>query len=401
MELRIPRRLLVLSVAIWIAASGFLWASHPSARITVRFYSAGLELPALYGSELDLPSAITKGVILDVYEHLENCRFQPFVQALANHQQELQLSDWHLYEVAARASEVMFQDSRYQIIFQWFILRKLGLDTQLFFNGPEVFLHAPAEDVKFGFYTLDLYGEQYINLTAKRNNLNMEDTKAYIPELLRDGKKVRSISMEMKKLPLLPDGRIVERLLEFTHLGQTHRLKVRLNDDYLKMMDDYPYFNQAQFFHLGLSPEAEASLVPALEEMLAGRNQLEKVEFLLSFVRTAFLYKDDRRRFGHEKPMSPEQTLYHSYSDCEDRSSLFFYLTQKLLHIPAIVLDFEEHVGVALELEGVKGNSFNFEGRKYIYCEPTGPSDELAIGEMWDYVRQQNARILTSYLPGE
>lgn len=400
MELRIPRQLLVLCVAILIASSTQLWA-NAKPKITVRFYSTALELPGLYGSELKLPQDINKAILLDTYEHLENCRFQPFVETLLKHQETLMLSDWHLYEVLARASEAMFNDSRYQIIFQWFILRKAGLDAQLFFNGPQVFLHAPAQDVKFGFYILEFHGEKYINLTARRDSLNMDEVKAYIPDILRDGNAVRPISLEMKKLPLLPNAQVIERLLEFTHLGQVHRLKVNLNDNYLKMMDDYPYFNQAQFFHLGLSPEAEASLLPTLENMLAGRSQLEKVELLLSFVRTAFLYKDDRRRFGHEKPMSPEQTLYHSYSDCEDRSALFFYLARTLLKVPAIVLDFEEHVGVALELEGTEGSFFNFEGKRYTYCEPTGPSDDLRIGEMWEYVRKQKAAIITSYTPGE
>ena len=99
--------------------------------------------------------------------------------------------------------------------------------------------------------------------------------------------------------------------------------------------------------------------------------------------------------------MSPEQTLYYSYSDCEDRSALFFYLCKKLLNIPAIVLDFEEHVGVALELPEVKGVFYRFQDRRFVYCEATGPDDKLEIGEMWDYIRKQKARILTQYIPGE
>lgn len=372
---------------------------HPN--ITVRFYSTGIELPALYGSELDLPQKINKAVILDAYEHFENCRYQPFLESLNSQQQKYSLSDWHLYEIIAKASEAMFHDSRYQILFQWFILRKSGIDAQLFYNGDKVYLHAPATDVEFGFYTLEYHDEKYLNLTARRDKLEMDDIRAYLPELIWDGKKGRPMTMHLNGLPNLPGAQVVERILQFDHDGQTHKLVVKLNQDHLQMMDEYPYYNQAQFFHIDLSEEAQNSLLPKLEEMLRGRNRVEKVEFIMSFVRTAFLYKDDRKRFGHEKPMSPEQTLYYSYSDCEDRSALFFYLCRKLLKIPAIVLDFEEHVGVALELPEVKGEFFKYEDRRFVYCEATGPDDKLKIGEMWDYIRQQKARILTQYIPSE
>ena len=392
----IQQRLLVFAILamapVWLLAKEL-----PG--ITVRFYSTGIELPALYGSELDLPEEINKAVIIDAYEHFQNCRYQPFLQSLTDQQAKYNFSDWHLYEIVSRASEVMFHDARYQILFQWFILRMAGIDAQLFYAGSEVYLHAPTKDVEFGFYTLEFHGQKYVNLTAKRNNLKMDEVKPYLPELIWDGRKRRAMTMHMEELPKLPDAVVVDRLLEFSHAGQKHRMMVKLNKDHLDMMDDYPYYSQSQFFHMELSPEAEGTLLPKLEEMLRGRTQLQKIEFLLSFVRTAFLYKDDRNRFGHEKPMSPEQTLYYSYSDCEDRSALFFYLSRKLLKIPAIVLDFEEHVGVALELPNVKGEFFRFQDRRFVYCEATGPDDKLAIGEMWEYVRGQKARILTAYLP--
>lgn len=97
--------------------------------------------------------------------------------------------------------------------------------------------------------------------------------------------------------------------------------------------------------------------------------------------------------------MAPEETLYHSYSDCEDRCALFFYLNRKLLHLPAIVLDFDSHVGVAVELAGVEGDFYKYQNRKFVYCEPTGPQDQLKPGEMWETVKGQQARILIDYFP--
>jgi hypothetical protein len=205
--------------------------------------------------------------------------------------------------------------------------------------------------------------------------------------------------MDIVRLPTLPTPDTIERLITFTHRGQEREVLVYLNRDHLRMMDEYPYYSQTSYFNIGLSREAERSLLPQLREMMSGLTNREKVEFLLSFTRTSFFYKDDRRRYGKEKPMTPEQTLYHSYSDCEDRSALFFYLNRKLIGIPAIVLDFETHVGTAVELPGSQGSKFQYKGHEFVYCEPTGPQDVLKIGEMWEEVRNQKARILTEYFP--
>lgn len=367
--------------------------------VKVSFYSSTLQLPALNGSELDLPLKMDPPTVLDAYEHFQNCTYQPFLSSLVDYREKYGLSDWHLYEIVARASETMYIDQRFQIIFQWFMLHKAGLDVQLFYFGEDVYLHAPTSEVRFGFYTIEYNNQPFINLTARRNNLDLKKGKAYMPNIQIGGGSHRKFGLELNKLPDLPDARVVTRALSFNHRGQTYQVMVDLNEDHLQMMDEYPYYNQRQYFHMELSKEAEASLLPQLKELTHGKNKIETIEFLLSFVRTAFFYKDDRNRFGKEKPMSPEQTLYYSYSDCEDRSALFFYLVREMLELPAIVLDFESHVGVAVELEEVKGDFYEHKGRRFVYCEATGPDDKLKIGEMWPPIREQKARILTEYLP--
>jgi hypothetical protein len=228
--------------------------------------------------------------------------------------------------------------------------------------------------------------------------LQLNAVEAYLTPFHPDA-ATASLVMRLNRLPSLPTTDTIERLISFSHRGQTHEVKVFLNGDHLKMMDDYPYFSQEAYFMVGLSREAERSLLPQMKKLLAGKTPKEKIEFLLSFTRTSFFYKDDRRRYGKEKPMTPEQTLYHTYSDCEDRTALFFYLNRQLVGLPVIVLDFETHVGAAVEIPGIEGSKFKYKDREFVYCEPTGPQDILKIGEMWEDVKKQKARILTEFLP--
>jgi hypothetical protein len=278
------------------------------------------------------------------------------------------------------------------------MLRKSGIDVRLFFTDKEVFLNALSEDIEFGFYLIDLGGKKYANLTAKRDNLQLGNLTAYMPTFLPDSASM-PLSMKLSYQSRLTEGKLIERLLEFKHDEKTYILKVNLNAQWLKMVDEYPFYNQKNYFEVGLSKEAEASLLPQMRNWMEGMTELEKVRFLLSFTRTAFFYKEDEGKYGKEKPMTPEQTLYHSYSDCEDRSALFFYLCKQLTGLPQIVLDFDNHVGVAVELAIIEGDYYKYKGRKFFYCEPTGPQDILEPGQMWEKVRNEKARILLEYIP--
>lgn len=385
--------LLLLLVCLGLKAN-----ARPS--VEVEFYSSILTFPTMYCSELDLSGKrVGRPLIIDTYEHLQNCDSKDFLATCERYRTDYQLGDWHFYEVIAGASEKMYENANFQVIFQWFVLRKFRIGAQLFYREDDLFLYVPSPDAEFGFYTIQRNRKRYVNLTARRRKLDLEQRQAYLPEFLVDPEADLNFWFYIPDLPTLPSPVVIERELLFSHNNNQYQLRVRLNKDHLEMMNDYPFYSQVQFFHMGLSSEARASLLPQLRFHLQGRDTLEQVEFLLSFVRTAFFYKDDHEKFGHEKPMSPEQVLYHSYSDCEDRSALFFYLVREILNLPAIVIDFDEHVGVAVELKDATGDYFEHKGRRFVYCEATGPDDQLKIGEMWPYVRNQRARVLTEFMP--
>jgi hypothetical protein len=373
---------------------------HAQSYIQVPFYSATLTLPVVPGMPLPIPAQLSTAFVQRAYTHFEACEYEPFLKKIGDYRRGMGLSDWHFYEIVARTSTLMFpsEPANFAVLFQWFVLRKSGIDARVFFSDAKIWLHAPAPDVEFGFYIIEQDGKRLVNLSAWRDHEKMEQVNAILPPVQPDG-AVMDMAMQIKQLPHLVNNQTIERLIEFTHLGETLRVQVRLNRDYLAMMDDYPYYSQAHYFQVGLSYEAESSLLPALEALMDGMNTMERISLLLSFTRTSFFYLDDHHRYGKEKPMTPEQTLYHSYSDCEDRSALFFYLVRKLIHVPAIVLDFQTHVGVALALPDAAGEYIDYAGRKFIYCEPTGPQDILKIGEMWPAVKGQKSRVISEYIP--
>jgi hypothetical protein len=368
--------------------------------VNVKFFKNDLTLPGMPEMFLPLTTPLTEHGFRQVYTHFEASEYHPLLKKVGDYRRGMNLSDWHYYDIIAKYSEQVYPQGgrNFQVLFQWFMLRKSGIDVRLFHTTTDVYLNARSQDIEFGFYIMEHDGGKYANLTAKRENLHLENLMASMPTMVLDSASM-PFSMRLTQLPRLAVTDTIDRLIEFVHKGETHQLRIRLNKAWLELMDSYPYFNQRNYFEIGMSREAENSLLPALKQLMDGKSDREKVELLLSFTRTAFFYKDDNRRYGKEKPMTPEETLYHSYSDCEDRSALFYYLNRKLIGLPAIVLDFETHVGVAVELPGVEGDFYKYKDRKFVYCEPTGPQDQLKPGEMWDKVRAQNARILVEYFP--
>lgn len=368
--------------------------------LKVRFYSTDIILPVIPNMAFPLPTEINETVFRKAYAHFESCEYHPFLKKVGDYRRGMNLGDWHFYCVVADYSEQAFakEGRNMQVLFQWFVLRKSGIDARLFHSATDVFLNVRTEDIEFGFYMIEQGGHRYANLTARRGGLKLNDLTARMPLIVPDS-AVMSFSMSLPLLPRLTTADTIERLVEFQHKDVTYRIAVRLNKACLQMMDEYPFCNQRSYFQMGMSREAENSLLPALQKLMVEKSDVEKVALLLSFTRTAFFYRDDEGRYGKEKPMTPEETLYHSYSDCEDRSALFFYLCRKLIGLPEIVIDFDNHVGCAVALQGVSGDFFEYRDIKFMYCEPTGPQDVLKPGEMWDKVRSQNARILVEYIP--
>jgi hypothetical protein len=368
--------------------------------VEVKFYSASLTLPLIPDMATLMPSEIDEAVFRRMYSHFESREYQPFLKKIGDYRRGMSLSDWHFYDILADYSEQAFpsEGRNFQVLFQWFVLRKSGIDARPFRVSSTLYLNVLNEDIEFGFYLINQGGRTYANLTARREGLKMDNLQAAVPEYIPD-MATMPFSMQMTQLPHLPSVNSVERLMEFRHRGEAYRITVFLNEVALQVMDEYPYYSQRSYFDVGMSREAECSLLPALQGLMNGRTEEEKVKILLSFTRTAFFYKDDCGQFGKEKPLMPEETLYHTYSDCEDRSALFFYLCRKLIGLPEIVLDFDTHIGCAVVLEGVTGEGYDYKNRRFVYCEPTGPQDSLEPGEMWDKFRSQHARILAEYIP--
>ncbi|HHG84098.1 MAG TPA: hypothetical protein ENJ82_05050, partial [Bacteroidetes bacterium] len=292
------KQCLTLILCLFLLGSGRgsdLWAQANSALseeepyIYLEFYSTKLALPALRGMEWTSQAKLGEAHFREAYTYFDQKEYYPFLKKIGDYRRGMALSDWHYYNLIADYSEKCFPKAsrNAQILFQWFILRKSGINVQLFHTQSEIYLHALSKEIEFGFFIIEKGSKRYVNLTAKRSKLELNAVEVFMPEFQPDAAS-QPLVMKLGRLPNLANPRIIERLIAFKHRGEEIEVKVYLNRDHLQMMDDYPYYNQAAYFDIGLSREAETSLMPQLEELMQGKTSSEKIEFLLSFTRTAF-----------------------------------------------------------------------------------------------------------------
>jgi len=78
--------------------------------------------------------------------------------------------------------------------------------------------------------------------------------------------------------------------------------------------------------------------------------------------------------------MIGDELFHYPYSDCEDRSALFYYLVDELLHLPMIVVAYEDHLTIAVATTKSIGKPIYFENKNYFICDPTGPNNSEEIG---------------------
>lgn len=66
----------------------------------------------------------------------------------------------------------------------------------------------------------------------------------------------------------------------------------------------------------------------------------------------------------------PHGTLFDQVGDCEDTVFLFASLLLART-VPCVVLEYPSHVAVGVGVEGVQGDYYEHEGRRYYYAETT------------------------------
>jgi hypothetical protein len=319
--------------------------------------------------------------ISEFYQILEESDFRSFLLQISNYKRRLSLNGYLQYDLLHRAVNSICKDKNgnYKTVLEWFLLSKSGYDVRLTHLGQAIFLYAYSNENVYNIPIIQIDSKDYICLTSiKYAYANNKSNTAYKVNLIPNPNG-KPLLFSIKKLPSLTSNLITKEIV-FAHRNELYRFEITLDKTLIDLMKDYPLVDELYYLETPLSKVLQESLVKKLGELIAKKDKQEAVQFLLSLTRTAFEYKTDNDNFGKNKPMIPDEVLFYSHSDCEDRSALFYALIKELIKLPTIIVDYPEHLSVGVALPENIGKPLFHEGREYTLCDPTGPNNTDRVG---------------------
>ncbi len=385
-----------------ISFLAFSQKNFASDSCTLIFYGDTLQIPVDSSLFATLDTPLSVNVITDFYDKLSVSSYPNLIKVLSDYKKKRQLSDWMFYQLIRKTAEsISCKAAQYEryTLFKWFFLTKSGYDATLAMTGRELLFYARTED---NVYDIPYYmenGQQYVCLNIHDyGKIDFEkELLAKVDILVPEAS--HPFSYSVTNLPEFSPAAYKEKDIKFDYGNKEYHFRIMLNDEVQKAFTNYPIVDYSSYFNIPLSRQAYQSLVPPLKNVVKGMKQKKGVDYLMRFTRNAFLYENDQAYFGKEKRLSPEQTLFSEYSDCDDRAALFFYLVKEIYNLPMIVLLYPTHVTIGVRFDKPSGSTIVYKNNEYSVCEPTPQEDDLDIGEISRKLRGQPYEIAFEYNP--
>jgi len=392
MSLKRVHRFLAVSIFFLFNAILSEGAATPihfySEQLTIQYDPSIIQNPRLKCNEKS---------ITDYYNSLQGSQYTVLIDDLNRHRQILSLNDWLYYELLRNTvDKILHSKSDLQkTLTTWFLLSKSGYDTRLTYLNNEAFVYVYTQDNLFEVPMIEERGRTYVNLSSIHDRNSNYATEVFMLDFLAN-KNGMSFSFYLNSLPKLSPN-LQENTFRFRWKNEAYQIKAVMDLTIIDLMKNYPIIDETKYLEIPLSRSITRSVIPQLRDIIKNRSQKEALEILVAFTRSAFKYKEDHDYFGRSKPMIADEVFHYPYSDCEDRSALFYNLVKELLDLPMIMIAYPDHLTIGVALAQPVGNPIRYKGRKYYICDPTGPSNSTEIGRVPKDYEYQSFEILAAY----
>lgn len=371
-----------LVIILFFTLNACITTTATPLQFSVNYYSEGIDFE--FDSET-LPNDYIKfdeWFVKRTYNQLSKGSFDEIINKLKTSQEKYNLNGWLTYSLIKEIVDEVApgKSTNYKRLLSWFLLNKMGYDARLAYHKNTYYIQVHTEDNLYEIPFFELDNRIFINITAvegskKKKQKNLE---FYLIEY-KPNPKGKSLSFNLSKFPKFTP-KIVERTLRFWANGERQTLTVNLDKNIIQLMDDYPIVEERDYLERQLSPTLKNSLIPQLRQKISGLSQTESIQFILGLTRSGFSYKEDTEHFGYNRPMIADEVIYYAFSDCEDRSALFYNLIKELLDLPMIIVAYTDHLTIGVKLAINKGQPLFYKGESYTICDPTGPNNSSKLG---------------------
>ncbi len=348
--------------------------------LSISFYSEKIQLDYDPDFIIQQKAAVDEYHIVNYYKALKQTHYQPLLSQLKKHKADYQLNDWLYFELLQKSVSELFRShgALQRNLVNWFLLAESGFDVRLTYLQQEIYLYIYTEEELYEVPLIEDGGRTFASLSGLLGE-QAEGQALYLLNFVPNPKG-KSFSFYLTQLPKL-HPEIEEKIFQINFEDTTYQLKINSDRTIIKLMQNYPLIKEEEYLKTPFSQAVAQSLLPQLQDIIRGRKEEEALKLLIAFTRSSFQYKEDKLHFGYSKPMIAEEVFYYPFSDCEDRSALFFGLVKELLDLPMVIIAFEDHLTIGVALKNIEGEGIRYQGRKYYICDPTGPVNSTRIGQ--------------------
>ena len=350
-----------------------------------------------------LESPLSEKNIQDFYSNVSSSGYEGMINTITSFKEAQKLDDWLFYQLVRRtAQQICPKAKNYNCytLYKWFLLTKAGYNAILRISENKILFYIQSDEMIYNIPFCIINNKQFIclNYHDYGNYIDFEKESFSTVNLPVENAN-NAFSYKVTNLPEFNSNEYVEKDIAFNYSQEENHFRIKVNPEVKKLFINYPVADYGSHFNIPLSKQTYNSLIPALKDIVGRMNTKNGIDYLMHFTRYAFLYQKDTDVFGHEKRLSPEETLLYDYSDCEDRAALFFCLVKEIYNLPMIVLVYPHHVSIAIEFEKPVGQTIVYNGKKYSVCEPTPQRRDLPVGKQVASLKRQPYEIAYEYLP--
>ncbi|MEO0339079.1 MAG: hypothetical protein AAF242_07675 [Bacteroidota bacterium] len=315
------------------------------------------------------------------YGAMERRPYQSLLSNLNLAKDRFALNDWLYYQLVHKVSRRILstKSEATQSLFTWFLLTKSGYDIRLTFRDQQVYLCAYIEEKVFEVPLIKQEQRTYVNLTEVGTQ-NTDRVPVYILDYVPNPRGL-PFSFSLQQKPMLEED-IVEKEIKFRFNDSLYQWNIAFDRTLVRLMESYPFIDETEYVLAPMSGALINTIIPKIKHATQSMSTVDQVRFITVFTRSAFRYKEDKAYFGKSKPMIPDELFHYPFSDCEDRSAIFYALVRATLSLPMVLVAYPDHMTVAVHIPNTKGEAIYYRGKPYLVCDPTGPNNSSAIGRI-------------------
>ena len=388
--------LLFGALSLISTAPNRMGSASDQARFDLPFFAERVTIDYDVTLTVDDPGEVTARNIDRAYAEVRRQPTHSLLTSLLAAKRQYALNDFLFYKLARKSVAVIYEgrNRNAQELTMYGLLIDAGYDARLTYRGQEIFVNVYTNEELFEVPIIDVRGRPYANLSCIDGQC--DGRQRLFIHGAQPNPTGKNFSFQLRSWPKLT-AQPKDLNLSFNYQGTLQSLDVTFDQTMVEIMKDYPFIHEYCYMETPLSPTLRRSLLPQLREMIAPLNEKQSLELLASFTRSAFNYKEDNENFGRSKPMVPEELFGYAYSDCEDRSALFYALVRELMDIPMAVIAYDDHLTIAVGTETVPGDEFTYDDRRYVFVDPTGPKDSSKIGRIPPGYENKRFKIIGRY----